>query len=344
MPQNKTQKQGSGKKRDNKNKTGQVVRVARVPNPVMSQMAAYDRMLRDPCGAPMTQPPYGGMSSGYLTRTTDFFTVVDATRTGLTVGSTYKMSGFFSVCPRVATSTYGICTGATSTPSTVLPALTRGGWNNWVVVNAYTASGCIESFRAVAGCLKWEPSGAYTARSGIVGPFVNTGDFTPTGAPTMLSLLRQSNQTAPNGSKVHEIRWMPNSADEEWVWGNQTSPDGQGMSIGIMLVDVDGTATSATSITANGFIEATFCWQWTPSGEAGLTPSLAAPAPFTSQQFQSSIKDMGAYVYDGVRASARDLGYAAGAAAATAGAQILTGGIRSIRRRNGRNNFSMLEL
>jgi len=107
-----------------------------------------------------------------------------------------------------------------------------------------------------------------------------------------------------------------------------------GGTISLVLKNVDAIATTTTSLLANGFVELTVIWEWTPSAVTGtgLSSAPKAPMPFNSQQVLSTISDLGAYLFEGVRAVS---GGVPGIieAGARLGVRYLTGGVSEVRQR-----------
>lgn len=296
-------------------------------------LAKWDSLLRDPCASNLAYPCYGGTDSGYLIRTTDILQPV-VVGVGMVVGSVVPCNVYLSYTP----ASY---TGGSANAAFIVSGNAPGGATP-VMVNAaaggiiglpsgFIANSPVARFRPVAACLKWVPSGAYSSRQGVVGvgyspsiPIATTSAYNPS------DTLALAQDYAPNGSKHHEVRWLPAAADESW--GPLLGGAGGG-TLFCALSAVDGLASTATSATVQGYIEITTVWEWTPQATQRLTISPKAPSPFTTQYLLSTINDMGAYLFDGVRTTAAVAGQAAGMGLirgfSNAAASYLTKGVRS---------------
>lgn len=290
------------------------------PNDALHSMAAYDRLLRDPCKAPLVHAPYLGTESGYLCRTVENFQLPDTTKTGLTVGSTVPATVQLAICP----GNYATNTGMTWAPGSSQPAGTAG--RSVFVVT----SSAVRKYRPVAACMKWIPSGSYASRAGVVGMGYSSGNVMVSGDVCETSqFLASQLEVAPNGSKLHEVRWLPTADDQNWMSANSTAGISNG-TMTLILYNVDATATSTTSATLNGYVEVTIVWEWIPTSTGtaaggGLSMAPATGTRFTINDHQSTIRDIGAFLLEGVRntASAVTEGFVMG----------LSGGVRNIVRR-----------
>lgn len=267
-------------------------------------MGAYDSLIRDPCGAPLVHPPYVGTGSGYLCRTVENFTVADTSKTGLVVGTAGTGVVNIAIAPgNYSTSTgYAFCAGSTGTATvfgrSVFPV----------------TSSVVRKFRAVAACLKWVPYGAYAARAGVVGMgYANGGVMSGGDTVNASSFLAAQMESAPNGSKLHEIRWLPTQDDQNWKSSTDGGSPGNG-TVTLSLLNVDGIATSATTVTLSGYVEMTIVWEWAPSeieSTAGGLSQAPSPAPgFTVNDHQRTIGNIGTYLLHGVREATHAAGEA----------------------------------
>jgi len=304
-------------------------------------LLAYDQMLRDPCNANLVAPPYRGTDSGYLIRTTDNIAVT-ATGAGLTAGNVYASDFIFEYMPQLVSS------GATNTafaagaqaPGGGTPVISYAttGTATGPITNFISGSGVVGRFRPAAACLKFIPSGPYTSRQGLIGlGYVQGFVAAPTTTMSIFQTLSQCQMIASNGSRSHEVRWLPTDADESWVVLG-SSAGGAGC-VYLVGKGVDSTATSATAAGINGYVEVTTIWEWQPALTNGINAAPRAPAPFTTQGVLSSIGDLGAYLFDGVRHEAGrtlyGLGKGAVKAATYTAQRLLTGGIGSVATRAG---------
>lgn len=300
------------------------------------RVRAWDQLLRDPCASNLTAPCYGGMDSGYLVRTTDVITPV-AAGAGMTVGSVVPCSFVLSYIPTAwsgVANNAAYLTTAGFAPGGADPAaivVSSAGSSIGFVQNFITSNAAVKRARPVAACVKWMPSGPYTSRQGFVCMGYSPGSqFVVGDSVTYANLASNSQYLCSNGSEPHEVRWLPTAADENFT--NNTQTNYSGGTVTIVLRAVDGTATSATAATLNGSFEVTTVWEWEPiTGVGGVAQAPRAPLPYTSQAVLSTISDLGAYIFQGVRTGAA---YAADAAisgvirgSSKAAMKLLTGGV-----------------
>jgi len=279
---------------------------------VMAAMQAYDRLVRDPCGAPFASPPYPGGGSGYLARFTFNLAPRFFTSTG-TVGSSTVGNFAYQIQPsQLPYYVFAGSTGGTTTP-------TFGGTN---VTGSFLSSSVLRGYRPVAACAKWVPTGAIANRAGMIavgyeGGFTKIGG--DSGTPADIAALAAGLlERAPNGSSAHEVRWLPTSYDETYGIGSPNVVYGSG-TIYVAGVNVDCVYDTTTTLTANGYVELTIVVEWIPAVSSGLAVAPEAPPAFTSQQYQSTIKDIGSFLLTG----ARTLGSAFGGSIARGAAQTV---------------------
>ncbi len=277
----------------------------------------YLTLLADPCSANLAHPPYSGTDAGYLVRTTDILSVSATNGSSLTPGTIYRMDGVVSVTPSGYVS-YGQLSGATATVGGSITLSSGGFAGNFLSTTA------VRRFRPVAACLKWIPNGPYSSRQGLVGTMYGVGTLANAGeAVNATTVLASCTRTAPNGGECHEVRWLPAAIDENFTTAT-AAVNGAG-TMTVVLSQVDGTASNATNINANGYLEITTVWEWTPSGTAGITVNPQSPIPHTTQSVLANIGDMGAFLYSGVLRAGEGM-----IRGATAGAMVgLTAGYRN---------------
>lgn len=281
------------KQKNKKKPAGKARRPA--PRPGMSlarAMVEYDNLIRDPCAAPLTHPPYLGTGTGYLCRTVENIRLADKSTSGLTVGNKYIANACFALAPGNYTTTGGFAYGGGVTATIAL-----AGSSVFPVT-----SSAVKRYRPVACCVKWIPYGNYADRQGVVGLSYSPSSVMSSGdVVSNAQLLAGSMDVSPNGSKQHEIRWLPTVDDQGWIAAGGSVPAGAGTIVGV-LTRVDGIAEAADTVVLNGYVEVTIVWEWTPSGyAAGLAYApIKAPA-FTINDHQRTIGDIGRYLLDGVR-------------------------------------------
>jgi hypothetical protein len=188
----------------------------------------------------------------------------------------------------------------------------------------FVTTAVVKRYRPVAACIRWIPDGPYTDRAGSVGVNYSAGVLvTPGNVIPMSNLLRMAAKVVPNGSMEHEVKWLPTEVDENWTTTLENA-NGSAGTVSISLSGIDGVASSTTGIALNGRLEVITCWEWLPAvGQGDLTVSVRSPAPYTSQQVLSSIRDMGHFLYEGAGMAARRVGF-------SAMGQVLTAGVRTI--------------
>jgi len=121
------------------------------------------------------------------------------------------------------------------------------------------------------------------------------------------------------------VRWLPTAVDENWTTITDTNSRNVG-SIFMGLLNVDATANSASTLSVNGYIEVVTAWEWTPAtntSQASITPR--APLPYTTNQLLSTIGDLGAYIFEGMRTGGVVGGVINGGTRAVQ--RLLTGGV-----------------
>lgn len=303
----------------------------------------YDNLLRDPCAADLTYPLYAGTDGGYLVRTQDVITLT-ATGAAMTAGTTVPCSAFVQVTPAAYTTggtnqAYAFNAFAPGGTDPFACAKSTAGGAGGLVTN-FIGSAVVGRYRPIACCLKWIPSGPYAARQGLVGNGYSQSELLSAGATaTYAGVYAQCQSFGSNGSRHHEVRWLPTLADEDFR--TNTGSLGAGSSIFLVLRGVDGVATSATAATISGVVEITTVYEWQPAQANNTVLGLRAPSRYKMQDLLASISDMGAYIFDGARHEAGRTLYSAGQAAARGGIRaaynmsmgLLTSGMRTVATR-----------
>lgn len=267
-------------------------RLSKVNNYYVREMLDYDKMLRDPCASNMAYPPYGGTDTGYLVRITEQIIPPAGAGTGLVVGNTFPMNIYCQIVPKNFPA-YLIGSAASANPS--VAAVANGG--------IFLNQSIVRSYRPVAACLKWVPTGPMLARQGVVGLGYSTSPplFT-TGTAFVGTLIGQTLERVPNGGGPHEVRWLPTGEDEDFIGSNlSVATTSSAGTLFAVCNGVDGTAVTTTTIQPDGFFEYTAVYEWVPGPTAGLTVAPKTPLPFTTQQHQASIEELGDYLLRGVR-------------------------------------------
>lgn len=251
--------------------------------------------MRDPCNAKIVAPCYTGADGGYTIRTVNIFQPEYAT-SGVTPGDVIPIDSVVQVCPYNWSGVSGIREG------TVRSSISTVDLQEIGVSDFITTSAAVKRYRPVAACLKWVPNGAYGTRSGTVGLAYTPGQTVTEGETVVLkSALPLCQHICSNGSEVHEVRWLPTIADERWTSVEEANNPGAG-NMFLTLQGVDGIATSGTRVVANGYIEVTTVFQWTPDYSlSAIKTNVFPPSPYSSQQILATIKDMGMFLFHGVR-------------------------------------------
>lgn len=257
--------------------------------------AEYDRLIRDPCAAPFASPPYAGGTSGYLHRVS--FAVNPSFFSGTSTVGTPILGNFaFQIQPSALPGyLFAGCTASTAAPT----------FGQTSISGTFLQNAAVRSFRPVAACAKWVPTGAISTRAGMVSLGYSQGAVKDAGnaaTPADLLLFAQDSlERCPNGSGQHEIRWIPCPPDESYSTPS-TSLQYQG--VGTMMVSaigVDCVYNSTTTVVANGYLEISMVYEWVPNATAGLSTSPECPPSFTSQQYQASLGDLGRFLLSGAR-------------------------------------------
>jgi hypothetical protein len=256
---------------------------------------AYLRLLADPCAGAFTHPPYAGTDSGYMLRTVEYLNVQAAGFTGLTVGQTTISDFAVQVCPATYSgtgATSGLVVG--SAPAGTAFVLSPVVSQSFIAQNT-----AVKKFRCLAGCAKFIPNGPYNTRQGTIAVGYNSGMFIAPSTTSAKSSVfsQQMLDTSANGSKEHQVKFLPAAEDE--TWNDPGVGDVSSYAGGTMMIvgsAIDSVALSATVAQLNGIVEVTLVWEWTPTATVGLSTMPRTPSPNTLQQVLSRIKDIGSFV------------------------------------------------
>jgi len=264
-------------------------------------LVAYDMMIRDPCAAAFARAPYAGGTSGYMARINTSFVPVLIAPAG-TVG-TKVTANFTYIFQPGAFPGYliGANVGSTTTSFT-----------NLTQTGTFLSNAAVRQFRPVAACLKWIPSGPLLDRAGVVAMGYTQAPSKTVGAAGAASdhqaLANNALRRANNGSDTHEVRWLPAPSDESYLPTGSTGINNSGACVSMTGVGLDGVYTAATNVTMNGILEFTLIVEWLPEGGQGLSTVPETNLPYTSQQYQSSIADIGNFLLTGTRSFGDALG------------------------------------
>lgn len=267
-------------------------------NVTMSDGNRWLRLLADPCNSSLARPCFGGTSTGYLARTTNFYTLTGTAFAGLTAGAITTGDFLFQYSPNNLSASTGVNSGGGPSGGNV-------GCFATGLANLATNTAIVNSYRAVASCIKWIPSGAYSVRSGLVGmgyaqatpwDLASTGQNKP-----FLQIFQMCGKIDSNGSCEHQVRWLPTDEDQDYF---TSSPGGPNPQLGvnwIALRGVDATATSATNVVANGSVEITTVWEWIPVTNNAITTQPTTPPSESMNSVFSRISDIGRFIYQGLQ-------------------------------------------
>lgn len=291
MAKGKKQKQTKKGPRQRRRRAGPVV-----------NMTDYHRLVSDPCSAPFARPPYAGGATGYMHRLQVAIPITAFVGTG-TVGAASTVNFALSIQP---SSFPGYLIAAANSSSTGIQFVmsSTGG--------TFLQNASVKSFRPIAACAKWVPTGAIAVRAGMIALGYSQGSVKTAGdsglAADIFAFSQDSLERASNGSSAHELRFLPTPNDEAYgpvVTGSHYAGAGTMLISG---VGIDAVYTATNTVTANGYIEFTMVYEWIPVGTVGLSSVPEPPAPFTSQQYQSRLGDVGHFLLTGATKVAGALG------------------------------------
>lgn len=249
------------------------------------QAMDYLRLLADPCHAKLVPAPYAGVGSSLVVRTTDYYNFTAAT------GATGSEPARFIAEITPWNYPSGITAGNVITGSISLVTPTDNFPSNFIQIPS------VHSYRPIAACVKWIPTGPVAGRSGLIGMSYNPSKVTNAGDVAAVDqALSTCQSVASNGSVQHEMIWLPSFGDERFSKYDEVNINGAGS---ILLVGQDIDAKNGAPY---GTVEITIVWEWVPSYGASVTSSSAAPSSTTLQQVLSSIKDISAFIRGGARA------------------------------------------
>lgn len=248
------------------------------------EMKSYLNMLSDPCTGPFATPPYASNGTGYFYRARNLFNVDLVTTSGNTIGNPTK--GYCTVMVTPGQFENQIALGAGGNDgavyATALQVIT--------VDPGIIFSSVCDSYRAVASCLRFIPTGNYASRSGAVGRVYSSSSmFTNSSGPASSDLTKCA-AIDPCGSVDHEIKWLPGPSDS-FFHPKSLAYNTESMgTMGMVLQGVDATFTAANRAQVNGYFELTTVYEWIPAGVTGVPP-VKPPPRFTLQQALNAFGD-----------------------------------------------------
>jgi hypothetical protein len=271
-------------KNANKKASRRVVRRTRRRGPVYSSLdlkaQQYRALLLDPCNGNLVPPTAIGPSSGLLFRQRKLINLTDATWSVNATGSCAKN---FAVVYRPSVGEVRVMVGhneASASPGT-------GG-----IYSVSLEDGVLDSaraYRAVAGCVKFIPTGPIGSRAGTVSmayvpdslQMPGTGATTATNVINYVSsYLQLCQHTVSNasGPELPEVRWIPSDpADLEFRDKSVTynADTGSCLLVGRQVDATGGTTTTYSPTPAiAGYLEVTTVFEWIPDYNAGVVSSV----------------------------------------------------------------------
>jgi hypothetical protein len=237
--------------------------------------AAYLRLLSDPCAADMVAPTFGGTGSGYLMRTKFVKAMGNFS------------DGVFEFTPQFITQPYRFC-GAAVTGA----ALGTAAYDS-APSQLRTIAG---TYRCVAACMKVYYTGSELTRQGIVASSLTGGPYlynaqAPT--ETAAGFAEKATRYVRLGTEMHEVRWVPQESDQNFVSMNQPEATVDYFSEGatIQIVVVNAPANTIQ-------FEVTAVWEWTPATDPATAPTggsivYAPRSPVTPLPLSATLHKIG---------------------------------------------------
>lgn len=288
-----------------KKKNGGAKAVRRVPDYGLDKHArSYLRLLSDPCGADLVPSLYEGSGAAYQIRLNSLQIPGVVGTFSLGVHAKVDILVCFIPGGRVL-GTYGTAAGNSFGACTTYALF------------PYLATGVVQSYRCVAACMKFQPNGEYSYRSGTIGSYPETNLSAPaTGGFTAQTVLTKAISIVPVGSEQHEIVWCPTAHDGNMKTGLGVYDDSTltGGVISMVLTNVDAIGSGPNSAVVQGFINLTACYEWIPetnSTGAGIPSNIASVPRTPMNTALSTLGNMSKWATHGFRAMQSPVGQAA---------------------------------
>lgn len=248
-------------------------------------MGPYLRLLADPCAGEMVSPPYITSGSGYFYRVKSLFTPQVAT-TGGVAGTKTKANFIYQYTPS-GNGANAVIFGGDPTANTNINLIS--GSPEWGLMNNGSV---VDSFRVIASCIRFVPTGDITSRSGLVGRTYSQSPLYSAGAISyMTAEAARAMVTDPTGSANHEIRFLPGNADQAFhtttVGAGDTNSQG---TMVLYLLNVDALTTGTNTIVIQGYIEITTCYEWIPNAVTA-PPTIKVSPRYTLNQVLTMLGD-----------------------------------------------------
>jgi hypothetical protein len=257
---------------------------------VMAQK--YRALLLDPCNGPLVPPTAVGPTTGLLFRQKKIISLSDALWNYTSVGASKSFAAV-----------YRPALGQVVVMATHDEASTNVGTGAcWLVSLEDGILSSARSYRAVAGCIKFLPTGAIGSRTGIIGTAyvpdtVQTVAANTASTSTVVSgyvdkylQMTQHIMSNSSGPESAEVRWIPSDpADLEFRDSGVTyNADTGGCLIVGKKIDPYSTGCSI-----NGFLEVTTVFEWIPAYDAGVVSSIQMGSTTSLQTVLSTLGDLG---------------------------------------------------
>lgn len=254
-----------------------------------ARVAAYLNLLSNPCTGRLVPAPYVGVGSSYMVRTVNNLPLYF----GATLPAGTKGKVDFAVdftpwnCP--AALTYAVGSAGVTMPNS---------YSGHTLSNFVTMTDVVKSYRPIASCFKFVPTGAIADRSGVIGLAYSPNKMMATNVPYKATdLLGSCQRRDATGSVEHEVTWLPSFMDERFGTNGETNMNGCG-TCHIVGKDVDAVA-DGTNVNVSGYLEMTVVWEWEPADPIstgrynGTVPSMSTPSPVPLNTVLSYLGDIG---------------------------------------------------
>lgn len=260
---------------------------------------AYRQLLLDPCNGPLVPPTAIGPTTGLLFRQRkliDLSATVVSNPAPLTYSNSQRW-WYALYKPALGTVQIGVSTGvdATGTAGASTIDLETVG----VLANA-------RAYRAVAGCIRFVPTGPIGSRSGAVAAAyvpdnvaslpdgLNNGNTMKNVVSNYFAFAQHTVSNA-SGTEMPEAKWLPSDpADLEFrdksVVYNADS--GTVLLAGREIDSSDSTSAAISTITARGYIEVTTVYEWVPAYDQGIGTSVEVASTTSLQTVLASMGNL----------------------------------------------------
>lgn len=240
-------------------------------------LAAYEKLLIDPCNAPLVTPVLGGSSGSYLAKFESYTTV------GAVVSGTANTSGFLWWSPGTQSTTAKTCAvDVTSVGGSYTWAAAADG-QTYTPGRAFLAS-TAASYRPVAACMTIMSADPEIRRGGIVavGCVPNSAVYPNDGNINSLQVLAQNAMRVPD--EAIEAVWFPGEGDTLFQDSNSNMTNQQiERKNGLLFAWSNLTDGGAGNPSSVGFrVKLTLIVEWKPALAQGLVqPPVPPQSPYS---------------------------------------------------------------